>query len=125
MKDVLSKIDAMNEDTFEDIIKKYVEMNVAHPFREGNGRSTRIWLDMMLKTRISKVVDWSKINKEEYLLAMERSPIKDTEIKLLLKESLTDKINDRTVYMKGIDVSYKYEGYNVYTMNELDKTREN
>ena len=125
LKDVLSKIDAMNEDTFEDIIKKYVEMNVAHPFREGNGRSTRIWLDMILKTRISKVVDWSKINKEEYLLAMERSPIKDTEIKLLLKESLTDKINDRTVYMKGIDVSYKYEGYNVYTMNELDKTREN
>lgn len=125
LKDVLSKIDAMNEDTFEDIIKKYVEMNVAHPFREGNGRSTRIWLDMMLKTRISKVVDWSKINKEEYLLAMERSPIKDTEIKLLLKEALTDKINDRTVYMKGIDVSYKYEGYNVYTMNELDKTREN
>ena len=125
LKDVLSKIDAMNEDTFEDIIKKYVEMNIAHPFREGNGRSTRIWLDMMLKTRISKVVDWSKINKEEYLLAMERSPIKDTEIKLLLKESLTDKINDRTVYMKGIDVSYKYEGYNVYTMNELDKTREN
>ena len=125
LKDVLSKIDAMNEDTFEDIIKKYVEMNIAHPFREGNGRSTRIWLDMMLKTRISKVVDWSKINKEEYLLAMERSPIKDTEIKLLLKEALTDKINDRTVYMKGIDVSYKYEGYNVYTMNELDKTREN
>lgn len=125
LKDVLSKIDAMNEDTFEDIIKKYVEMNVAHPFREGNGRSTRIWLDMMLKTRISKVVDWSKINKEEYLLAMERSPIKDTEIKFLLKEALTDKINDRTVYMNGIDVSYKYEGYNVYAMNELDKTREN
>lgn len=125
LKDILSKIDSMKEDTFEDIIKKYVEMNIAHPFREGNGRSTRIWLDMMLKTRISKVVDWSKINKEEYLLAMERSPIKDTEIKLLLKESLTDKINDRTVYMKGIDVSYKYEGYNVYTMNELDKTREN
>ena len=125
LKDVLSKIDSMKEDTFEDIIKKYVEMNVAHPFREGNGRSTRIWLDMILKTRISKVVDWSKINKEEYLLAMERSPIKDTEIKLLLKEALTDKINDRTVYMKGIDVSYKYEGYNVYTMDELDKTREN
>ena len=125
LKDVLSKIDSMKEDTFEDIIKKYVEMNVAHPFREGHGRSTRIWLDMMLKTRISKVVDWSKINKEEYLLAMERSPIKDTEIKFLLKEALTDKINDRTVYMKGIDVSYKYEGYNVYTMNELDKTREN
>lgn len=125
LKDILSKIDSMKEDTFEDIIKKYVEMNIAHPFREGNGRSTRIWLDMMLKTRISKVVDWSKINKEEYLLAMERSPIKDTEIKLLLKEALTDKINDRTVYMKGIDVSYKYEGYNVYTMDELDKTREN
>lgn len=121
LKDVLSKIDAMTEDTFEDIIKKYIEMNIAHPFREGNGRSTRIWLDMILKNKIGKVIDWSKINKEEYLLAMERSPIKDTEIMLLLKEALTDKVNDREVYMKGIDTSYRYEGYNTYTMNELDK----
>lgn len=121
LKDVLSKIDSMPEDTFEDIVKKYIEMNIAHPFREGNGRSTRIWLDMILKNRIGKVIDWSKINKEEYLLAMERSPIKDTEIMLLLKNALTDKINDREVYMKGIDISYKYEGYNTYTMDELDK----
>ncbi|MBD9085450.1 cell filamentation protein Fic [bacterium] len=121
LKDALSKIDSMSEDTFEDIIKKYIEMNIAHPFREGNGRSTRIWLDMILKNRIGKVIDWSKIDKEEYLLAMERSPIKDTEIMLLLKEALTDRINDRKVYMKGIDTSYKYEGYNTYTMNELDK----
>ena len=121
LKDVLNKIDSMAEDTFEDIIKKYIEMNIAHPFREGNGRSTRIWLDMILKNKLSKVIDWSKIDKEEYLLAMERSPIKDTEIMILLKEALTDKINDREVYMKGIDISYKYEGYNTYTMNELDK----
>jgi len=120
LKDILSKIDFMPEDSFEDIIKKYIEMNIAHPFREGNGRSTRIWLDMILKNRIGKVVDWSKIDKEEYLLAMERSPIKDTEIMILLKDALTDKINDRVVYMKGIDTSYKYEGYNTYTMDELD-----
>lgn len=121
LKDVLSSIDAMAEDSFEDIVKKYIEMNIAHPFREGNGRSTRIWLDMILKNKIGKVVDWSQINKEEYLLAMERSPIKDTEIMILLKGALTDKINDREVYMKGIDTSYKYEGYNTYTMDELDK----
>ena len=121
LKEVLSKIDSMPEDTFEDIVKKYIEMNIAHPFREGNGRSTRIWFDMILKNKISKVIDWSKIDKEEYLLAMERSPIKDTEIKVLLKKALTDKINDREVYMKGIDTSYKYEGYNTYTMAELDK----
>ena len=90
-------------------------------FREGNGRSTRIWLDMILKKEIGKVIDWSKVNKEEYLLAMERSPIKDTEIKILLENALTDKVNDREVYMKGIDVSYQYEGYNTYTMDELDK----
>ena len=121
LKDVLFKIDSMPEDTFENIIKKYIEMNIAHPFREGNGRSTRIWLDMILKNRIGKVIDWSKIDKEEYLLAMERSPIKDTEITILLKDALTDKISDREIYMKGIDTSYKYEGYNTYTMNELDK----
>lgn len=121
LKDVLFKIDSMPEDTFENIIKKYIEMNIAHPFREGNGRSTRIWLDMILKNRIGKVIDWSKIDKEEYLLAMERSPIKDIEINILFKNALTDKINDREVYMKGIDTSYKYEGYNTYTMDELDK----
>ena len=120
LKEALSKIDSMPEDNFEDIIKKYIEMNIAHPFREGNGRSTRIWLDVILKNKIGKVIDWSKIDKEEYLLAMERSPIKDTEIILLLKNALTDKINDRVVYMKGIDTSYKYEGYNSYTMDELD-----
>ena len=121
LEDILSKIDSMPEDTFEDIIKKYIEMNIAHPFREGNGRSTRIWLDMILKNRIGKVIDWRIVDKEEYLLAMERSPIKDTEIMMLLKDALTDKINDREVYMKGIDTSYKYEGYNTYTMEELDK----
>ena len=121
LKDILSKIDTMPENTFEDIIKKYIEMNIAHPFREGNGRSTRIWLDMILRNRIGKVIDWSKVDKEEYLLAMERSPIKNTEIMFLLKDALTDKINDREVYMKGIDISYNYEGYNAYTMEELDK----
>ena len=120
LKDVLSKIDSMPQDNFENIIKKYVEMNIAHPFREGNGRSTRIWLDMILKKEIGKVIDWSIVDKEEYLLAMERSPIKDTEIIEVLKKALTDKINDRDVYMKGIDTSYKYEGYNTYTMTELD-----
>ena len=121
LEDALKKIDDMPEDNFDDIIKKYIEMNVAHPFREGNGRSTRIWLDMVLKKELGQVIDWSKINKEEYLLAMERSPIKDTEINLLLKNALTNKINDREVYMKGIDTSYRYEGYNTYTMDELDK----
>ena len=111
----------MPENNYDEIIKKYVEMNVAHPFREGNGRSTRIWLDMILKSRLNKVIDWSKVEKEDYLLAMERSPIKDTEINLLLKSALTDKVNDRTVYMKGVDASYKYEGYNTYKMEELDK----
>lgn len=120
LEDVLSKIDTMPQDNFENIIKKYVEMNIAHPFREGNGRSTRIWLDMILKKEIGKVIDWSKVDKEEYLLAMERSPVKDTEISLLLKSALTDKVNDRTVYMKGIDVSYQYEGYNTYSIEELD-----
>ena len=120
LEEVLKKIDEMPQSNFDDIIKKYVEMNVAHPFREGNGRSTRIWLDMILKRELGKVIDWSKVDKEEYLLAMERSPIKDTEIKVLLENAVTDKINDREVYMKGIDVSYQYEGYNTYTMDELD-----
>ncbi|MBO6194744.1 MAG: Fic family protein [Bacilli bacterium] len=120
LEEVLKKIDEMPQANFDDIIKKYVEMNVAHPFREGNGRSTRIWLDMILKKELGKVIDWSKVDKEEYLLAMERSPIKDTEIKVLLENALTDKINDREVYMKGIDISYQYEGYNTYTMDELD-----
>lgn len=121
LKEVLLSIDNMPQDSFENIIKKYIEMNIAHPFREGNGRSTRIWLDMILKKELGVVIDWSKIDKEEYLLAMERSPIKDTEIMILLKNSLIDKIYDREVYMKGIDTSYRYEGYNTYTMDELDK----
>ena len=120
LKEVLNKIDNMPQDNFENIIKKYVEMNIAHPFREGNGRSTRIWLDMILKKEINKVVDWSKVNKEDYLLAMERSPIKDTEIKILLENALTDKINDRQVFMKGIDASYSYEGYYAYKTEELN-----
>ena len=119
LEDVLKKIDKMPEDNYENIIKKYVEMNVAHPFREGNGRSTRIWLDMILKKNLNKVVDWSKVNKSDYLLAMERSPIKDTEIKILLSQALTNKVNDRTIYMKGIDTSYQYEGYNTYSLIEL------
>ncbi len=117
----LENIDKMPQSTFDEIIEKYVEMNVAHPFREGNGRSTRIWLDLILKKELCKVVDWSRIDKEDYLLAMERSPIKDIEIKVLLKDALTDKINDREVYMKGIDASYHYEGYNVYKTEELKK----
>lgn len=121
LEDILKKIDKMPENNYDEIIKKYVEMNVAHPFREENGRSTRIWLNMILKSRLNKVIDWSKVEKEDYLLAMERSPIKDTEINLLLKSALTDKVNDRTVYMKGLDASYKYEGYNTYKMEELDK----
>ena len=121
LEDILKKIDKMPENNYDEIIKKYIEMNAAHPFREGNGRSTRIWLDMILKSRLNKVIDWSKVENEDYLLAMERSPIKDTEINLLLKSALTDKVNDRTVYMKGLDASYKYEGYNTYKMEELDK----
>ena len=123
LEDILKKIDNMPQDNFDNIISKYVEMNVAHPFREGNGRSTRIWLDMILKNNLNKVVDWSKINKEDYLSAMERSPIKDTEIKLLIENALTDRINDRAVYMKGIDVSYEYEGYYTYKMENLDNEK--
>ena len=109
----------MPQSTFEEIIEKYVEMNIAHPFREGNGRSTRLWLDLILKREIGYVVDWNNIDKEDYLLAMERSPIKTVEIKELLRSALTDNINDREVYMKGIDASYNYEGYFEYKTKEL------
>lgn len=115
----LDNIDKMPQSNFDEIVEKYVEMNIAHPFREGNGRSTRIWLDHILKNEISKVVDWSKVDKEDYLLAMERSPIKDVEIKVLLKGALTDEINSREVYMKGIDHSYYYEGYTTFKTEEL------
>ena len=115
----LANIDKMPQSTYDEIIEKYVEMNVAHPFREGNGRSTRIWLDLMLKSGIGQVVDWSKVDKEDYLLAMERSPIKDVEIKVLLKDALTDDVNSREVFMKGIDHSYYYEGYTTFKAEEL------
>ncbi len=116
----LRAIDKMPQSTFDQIVEKYVEMNVAHPFREGNGRSTRIWLDCILKKEVGVVVDWSLVDREDYLLAMERSPVRDREIKLLLKEALTDAIADRQVFMKGIDASYRYEGYATYSMDELD-----
>ena len=119
LEEALKQIDKMPQSNFDEIIEKYIEMNIAHPFREGNGRSTRIWLDMILKKEIGKVIDWSKVDKEDYLLAMERSPIKNTEIKFLLKEALTVKINDRDVYMKGIDASYNYEGYSMYNTKNL------
>ncbi len=119
LSESVKNIEKMPQSAYEEIIEKYVEMNIAHPFREGNGRSTRIWLDLMLKKELSLVVDWSKVNKTDYLLAMERSPIKDIEIKELLKQSLTDKINDREVYMKGIDISYLYEGYLLFKTEEL------
>ncbi len=115
----LENIDKMPQSNFDEIVEKYVEMNIAHPFREGNGRSTRIWLDHILKNEIGKVVDWSRVDKEDYLLAMERSPIKDVEIKVLLKGALTDEINSREVYMKGIDHSYYYEGYTTFKTEEL------
>ncbi len=115
----IENVDKMPQNTFDEIVEKYVEMNIVHPFREGNGRSMRIWLDMMLKKQIGQVVDWSKIEKEDYLMAMERSPIKDIEIKYVLKAALTDQINDREVYMKGIDHSYYYEGYVTYKTEEL------
>ena len=119
LAEALKNIDEMPQSDFEQIIEKYVEMNIAHPFREGNGRSMRIWLDLMLKKEIKKVVDWSKVDKEDYLLAMERSPIRDTEIKHVLKTALTDDINDREIYMKGIDHSYYYEGYMTYRTEDL------
>ena len=115
----LANIDKMPQSTFDEIVEKYVEMNIAHPFREGNGRSTRIWLDLIFKTELHKVVDWSKVDKEDYLLAMERSPIKDIEIKHILKAALTDDIDSREVYMKGIDHSYYYEGYTTFKTEEL------
>lgn len=119
LEEALLHIEKMPQTTFDEIVEKYVEMNVAHPFREGNGRSARIWLDLMLKAELHKVVDWSKVDKEDYLLAMERSPVRDIEIKHILKEALTDEIDSREVYMKGIDYSYYYEGYAVYRAEEL------
>lgn len=124
LETALKNIDNMPQSTFDEIIEKYVEMNVAHPFREGNGRSTRIWLDCILKKELGQVIDWNKVDKEDYLLAMERSPIKDVEIKVLLKSALTDKIDDRQVYMKGIDASYHYEGYNTYKIENINNTEE-
>ncbi len=115
----LENIEKMPQSTFDEIVEKYVEMNVAHPFREGNGRSTRIWLDLMLKTALHKVVDWSRVDKEDYLLAMERSPIKDIEIKHLLMAALTDDVDSREIFMKGIDRSYCYEGYESFKASEL------
>ena len=115
----LTHIDAMPHRHFDEIIEKYVEMNIAHPFREGNGRATRIWLDLMLKSQIQQVIDWNQVDKEEYLSAMQRSPVKDLEIKFLLKQALTDQINDRALFMKGIDVSYFYEGYSEFKTEDL------
>ena len=119
LQSALENIDKMPQSNFDEIVEKYVEMNIAHPFREGNGRSTRIWLDHILKNEIGKVIYWSKVDKEDYLLAMERSPIKDVEIKVLLKGALTDEINSREVYMKGIDHSYYYEGYTTFKAEDL------
>ena len=115
----LESVSKMPQNTFDKIVEKYVEMNIAHPFREGNGRATRIWLDLILKKELGMVIDWSKVSKEDYLLAMERSPIKDIEIKYILKNALTDKIHDRELYMKGIDNSYHYEGYTAFKTEEL------
>lgn len=119
LETAIKNVDKMPQNTFDEIVEKYVEMNIVHPFREGNGRSMRIWMDMMLKKQIGQVVDWSKIEKEDYLMAMERSPIKDIEIKYILNAALTDQINDREIYMKGIDHSYYYEGYVTYKTEEL------
>ena len=116
----LKNITLMEQTSFDEILEKYVEMNIAHPFREGNGRSSRIWLDQILKHELKKVIDWSKVDKGDYLLAMERSPVKDVEIKVLLKQALTDQINDRSIYMKGIDASYYYEGYTLYKTDEMN-----
>lgn len=121
LRPALESIDQMPQSTFDEIIEKYVEMNVAHPFREGNGRSTRIWLDCILKKELHQMVDWSRVDKSDYLMAMERSPVKDLEIKVLLHKALTEQINDRQVYMKGIDASYHYEGYQIFRTEELAK----
>ena len=121
LRPALESIDRIPQSTFDEIIEKYVEMNVAHPFREGNGRSTRIWLDCILKKELHQVVDWSRVDKSDYLMAMERSPVKDLEIKVLLHKALTEQINDRQVYMKGIDASYHYEGYQIFKTEELAK----
>lgn len=121
LRAALDSIDKMPQSNFEEIIEKYVEMNIAHPFREANGRSTRIWLDLMLKNGIGKVVDWSKVDKEDYLMAMERSPIKDIEIKYILRAGLTDEVDNREIYMKGIDHSYYYEGYTTFKAKELQE----
>ena len=121
LRPALESIDRMPQSTFDEIIEKYVEMNVAHPFREGNGRSTRIWLDCILKKELHQVVDWSRVDKSDYLMSMERSPVKDLEIKVLLHKALTEQINDRQVYMKGIDASYHYEGYQIFRTEELAK----
>jgi len=118
---VIIKVENMPQSTFEEVIEKYVEMNIVHPFREGNGRSCRIWLDLILKSELKKVIDWSLVDKQDFLLAMERSPIKDTEIKSLLQNALTDKIHDRDMYMKGIDASYFYEGYTEYKTENLEE----
>ena len=115
----LRYIDKMPQSNFDEIIEKYVEMNIAHPFREGNGRSTRIWLDLLLKKEINKVVDWNKVDREDYLLAMERSPVKDVEIKVLLRNALTDEYNEREIFMKGIDISYQYEGFESFKIEDL------
>lgn len=119
LREALKNIEKMPQTAYDEIIEKYVEMNIAHPFREGNGRSTRIWIDLILKKELKLVVDWSRVDKEDYLLAMERSPIRDIEIKYILKQALTDKVNDREIYMKGIDHSYYYEGYTVYKASEV------
>ena len=124
LRQAIQEIEKMPQDTFDHIIEKYVEMNIAHPFREGNGRSTRLWLDLILKNELGLVVDWSKVDKSDYLMAMERSPVKDLEIKALLKEALTDRIYDRQVYMKGLDASYKYEGYEAYKADDLSRENE-
>ena len=121
LRPALESIDRMPQSTFDEIIEKYVEMNVAHPFREGNGRSTRIWLDCILKKELHQVVDWNRVDKSDYLMALERSPVKDLEIKVLLHKALTEQINDRQVYMKGIDASYHYEGYQIFRTEELAK----
>ncbi len=120
LRAALESIETMPQSTFDEIIEKYVEMNVAHPFREGNGRSMRIWLDLILKHMLYKVVDWSKVDKEDYLLAMERSPVKDVEIKMILQAALSDKVNDASIYMKGVDASYNYEGYALYKTASLE-----